>query len=174
MTKKRIHLGLVFLLCPALGCSGASGDPDTRQSDQRVVVSQDVPLVDRPQLCEMVTMAEVSAITRGEYVGSEQQVDYATLTHCAYIGGSGGGVSMLYGSGDQVPRRWDSTNKSQATLVEGFWEEAVWESGIGTGTLTAKRGDVLVEIGISKSLAKDEQEQIEMSKQLATLVAAKF
>ena len=70
----------------------------------------------------MVTMAEVSAITRGEYLGSEQQVDYATLTHCAYIGGSGGGVSMLYGSGDQVPRRWDSTNKSQATLVEGFWE----------------------------------------------------
>ncbi len=123
----------------------------------------------------MVTMAEVSAITPGEYVGSEQQVDYATLTHCAYIiGGSGGGVSMLYGSGDQVPKRWDSANKSQATLVEGFWEEAVWESGIGTGTLTAKRGDVLVEIGISKSLAKDEQEQIEMSKQLATLVAAKF
>ena len=54
---------------------------------------------------------------------------------------------------------------------KGYLKSAL---GIGTGTLTAKRGDVLVEIGISKSLAKDEQEQIEMSKQLATLVAAKF
>ena len=79
---------------------------------------------------------------------------------------------MLYASGDYVPTRWDSAHMTEVTLVEGFWEEAVWEPG--TGTLTAKSGDMLVEIGISKSLAEDGQEQIELSKQLAELVASKF
>lgn len=81
-------------------------------------------------------------------------------------------MSLLYASGDHVRTRWNSAHTTKATPIEGFWEETIWESG--SGTLTAKRGDMLVEIGISKLLAEDEQAQIELSKQLAELVASKF
>lgn len=187
--KKLIYPTWVPALVFVLGCAGADTGLDEQPSPDPEVVAgsrnddphpgedtgggQGAASTDRPQLCEMVTMEEVSAITGGKYASFEQQADYATLTHCGYIGGSGGGdVSMLYASGDYVPTRWDSAHMTEVTLVEGFWEEAVWEPG--TGTLTAKSGDMLVEIGISKSLAEDGQEQIELSKQLAELVASKF
>ena len=189
MKKKLIYPIWVPILAFILGCAGANtgldGQPppgpevvarsgnDDPQAGEDIGGGHQAPSTDRPQLCEMVTMEEISAITSGEYASFEQQADYATLAHCGYIGGSGGGdVSMLYASGDYVRTRWNSAHMTEVTPIEGFWEATVWESG--TGTLTAKSGDMLVEIGISRSLAEDEQAQIELSKQLAELVASKF
>ena len=189
MKNKLVYPIWVPVLAFTLGCAGADtgsdGQPplvpevvargahDDPQPAEDIGGGQQAPPTDRPQLCELVSMEEISAITSGEYASFEQQADYATLAHCGYIGGSGGGdVSLLYASGDYVRTRWESAQVIEVTPIEGFWEEAIWEPG--TGTLTAKSGDMLVEIGISKSLAEDEQERIELSKQLAQLVASKF
>ena len=188
MKRKLISLTWVPVLAFALGCGGADTGTDEETSPDADVVGNDVDTgpppdgdtgggqgpvaTDRPQLCEMVTMEDVSAITGGEYAGFEQQADYATLAQCGYIG-SAGSVSMVYASGEQVSTRWENVDMlGEVTAIEGFWEGAVWEPV--TGTLTAKRDDMLVEIRVSRSHAEDEQGQIELAKQLAELVASQF
>ena len=130
------------------------------------------PAAQRPQLCELIPVDAVSAITGGTYEGTEQQADYANIAQCGYLGGtSPDSVSILWASGDTANQRWEQAQMMKPRAVDDFMDKAVWEPV--RGTLSAVSGEKFAEILVSKSHG-EEDARIEMAQKLAELLFTKL
>ncbi|ANM30452.1 hypothetical protein ABI59_14060 [Acidobacteria bacterium Mor1] len=129
---------------------------------------------DRPQLCELLPVADVSAVTGGTYKTTEQQADYANIAHCGYLGAGGpDSVSITFAKGDTASQRWEQGNMFNPKAIEGFLDQAAWEPM--RGTLTARSGDKFAEIRISKSDNHgDEATRIAKAKKLVEMLFEKL
>ena len=129
---------------------------------------------DRPQLCELLPVADVSAVTGGTYASTEQQADYANIAQCGYLGAGGpDSVSLTFAKGDTASQRWEQGQMFSPKAVEGFLDQAAWDPRMGT--FFARSGDKFAEIRISKSENHgDDAARIEKAKKLVGMLFEKL